>query len=144
MLSVSRANRSALFTALLAIGLSAQAAAQDTTSAIRGFVSDAGGLPVADASVEVVDLRTGATRTLESNSAGAFYASNLPVGGPYRVTVDDNRSVTIETISLGEVYNLSIDLGGIRPGRGNSRHRTERRAGRRGAGPVGDFRRIRT
>ncbi|MXY90471.1 MAG: TonB-dependent receptor [Gammaproteobacteria bacterium] len=115
MLSVSRANRSALFTALLAIGLSTQAAAQDTTSAIRGFVSDAGGLPVADASVEVVDLRTGATRTLESNSAGAFYASNLPVGGPYRVTVDDNRSVTIETISLGEVYNLSIDLGGSGP-----------------------------
>ena len=115
MLSDSRAKRSALFTALLAIGLSAQAAAQDTTSAIRGFVSDAGGSPVADASVEVVDLRTGATRTLESNSAGAFYASNLPVGGPYRVTVDDNRSVTIETISLGEIYNLSIDLGGPGP-----------------------------
>ncbi len=115
MLSVSGAKRSALFTALLAIGLSAQTAAQDTTSAIRGIVSDAGGSPVADASVAVVDLRTGATRTLESNSAGAFYASNLPVGGPYRVTVDDNRSVTIETISLGEVYNLSIDLGGSGP-----------------------------
>ena len=115
MLSDSRAKRSALFTAFLAIGLAAQAAAQDTTSAIRGIVSDAGGSPVADASVEVVDLRTGATRTLESNSAGAFYASNLPVGGPYRVTVDDNRSVTIETISLGEIYNLSIDLGGPGP-----------------------------
>lgn len=115
MLSVSRAKRSALFTAFLAVGLSAQTAAQDTTSAIRGTVFDAGGLPVAEASVEVVDQRTGATRVLESNSTGAFYAANLPVGGPYRVTVDDDRSVTIETISLGEVYNLSIDLGASGP-----------------------------
>ncbi len=109
------AKRSALFAAFLAIGLSAQTAAQSTTSAIRGTVSDAGGSPVADASVEVVDLRTGITRTLESNATGAFYAANLPVGGPYRVTVDDSRSLTIETISLGETYKLSIDLGASGP-----------------------------
>ena len=53
MLSVSGAKRSALFTAFLAAGLSAQTAAQDTTSAIRGTVFDAGGLTVAEASVSV-------------------------------------------------------------------------------------------
>ena len=115
MFSISGAKRSALFTAFLAAGLSAQTAAQDTTSAIRGTVSDAGGSPVADVSVAVVDLRTGATRALESNAAGTFYAANLPVGGPYRVTVDDGRGVTIETISLGEVYNLSLDVGAAGP-----------------------------
>lgn len=115
MLSLPSTKRSALFTAFFAMGLSAQALAQDTTSAIRGTVSDTNGIPLVNASVVVEDLRTGVSRLLESNAAGAFYAANLPVGGPYRVSFNDSRSVMIESIALGEAYNLSIELGTDRP-----------------------------
>ncbi len=96
---------------LLAVGFAGQAAAQDTSSAIRGRVIDGSGNPLSDATVVVVDSRTGATRTLESNNSGTFYATNLPVGGPYIVTINEERTVTINQIALGDVYNLTIDMG---------------------------------
>jgi len=68
---------------LAAMGFSAQVAAQDTSSAIRGRLLDANGNPMSDATVVVRDSRTGITRTLQSNASGSFLANNLPVGGPY-------------------------------------------------------------
>jgi len=97
---------------LLALGtLSSGLAAQDTSSAIRGRLVDGNGNPMNDASVVVVDLRTGATRRLQSNSTGTFYATNLDVGGPYRVTINGQRTVTIDSIDLGDTYNLTVDMG---------------------------------
>ena len=93
---------------ILSLGNLAQA--QDTTSAIRGKLLDSNGNPLANARVEVTDTRTGATRRLESNQVGTFYATNLPVGGPYRVTVNNVKTVTIDSISLGDIYNLSMNL----------------------------------
>lgn len=110
-----RAKRSTLFTAFLAIGFSVQVAAQDTTSAIRGRLLDANGSPMDGATVVVEDSRTGAARVLQSNSSGTFYAANLPVGGPWQVTVNDERTIVIESISLGDIYNLNINLGQVRP-----------------------------
>jgi len=102
-------SRKVLFVAvLLGLGASAETYAQGTSSGIRGRVTDASGDPLANASVLVVDTRTGASRTLQTNASGAFYATNLPVGGPYRVTVDNSRTVTVESIALGDVYNLTV------------------------------------
>ncbi len=95
---------------LLAIGYTGSVAAQDTSSAIRGKLLDASGNPIANATVVVQDARTGATRTLQSNSSGTFYAPNLAVGGPYTVRINNQRTVTVESIELGDVYNLSIDM----------------------------------
>jgi hypothetical protein len=99
---------------LLGLGLSGPVAAQDTSSAIRGKLVDANGNPMANATIVVQDTRTGATRTLESNSSGTFYAPNLSVGGPYTVRINNERTVTVDSIELGDVYNLTIDMSASR------------------------------
>ncbi|MDP2126426.1 MAG: TonB-dependent receptor [Pseudohongiella sp.] len=96
---------------LLSLGMSLPVFAQDTSSSIRGRISAADGSAGANATVVIEDTRTGATRTLTANSAGAFYATNLPVGGPYRVTVNNEQSVLVNSIALGDIYNLNISLG---------------------------------
>ena len=87
--SLSGTVRKALLLAVLAV-VPVAGFAQETTSAIRGKVVDATGSVVAGASVEVVDERTGVSRSLTTNNTGSFYAAKLPVGGPYRVTVSGN------------------------------------------------------
>lgn len=102
--------RLALVVPLLAIALPTPVSAQETTSAIRGKVRDADGNLVAGASVVVRNMRTDGTYTYTTNEAGAFFASNLPVGGPYRVTVNGVRTVEVPQVSLGDIYNLTVDL----------------------------------
>ena len=96
---------------ILVAGVPATLLAGETTSSIRGKVYSASGTPVSAASVEVTDQRTGISRTFATNSQGTFLASRLPVGGPYRITVLDN-TLTVRSITLGDVYNLRIDIGG--------------------------------
>ncbi len=96
-----------LWTALL---LSSGVQASDTTSAIRGKIIDSSGSSIANARVVVIDLRTNAERTYTANESGTFYAARLPVGGPYKVTVNGERSVTVQEIKLGDIYALNISM----------------------------------
>ena len=84
--------------------------AQETTSAIRGKVLDPTGAPVSGAAVVVEDNRSGVARAFATNASGTFLATRLPPGGPYTVTVDESKSVTIESIGLGDTYNLTINM----------------------------------
>ena len=65
---------------------------------------------VGGTSVVVEDTRTGVVRTYTSNESGAFLATNLGVGGPYRVTVGGTKSVMVDSVALGETYNLTINM----------------------------------
>ncbi len=94
--------------ALLVLPMMAQA--QDTSSAMRGRILDEAGAPVAGASVVVEDLRTGVQRNYQSNNTGTFLAARLPVGGPYRVTVNNSQSVDVPSIAVGDTYNLTVTL----------------------------------
>lgn len=85
------------------------ATAQDTYSGIRGKILDSSGSNAADVKVTVEDTRTGVVRTYTSNSAGTFFASKLPVGGPYVVTVDGREPVTVRSLKLGDTFNLVLD-----------------------------------
>lgn len=96
--------------AVLTSLLNQPAFAQDTSSAIRGKITNANGSPISDAMIMIEDTRTGSIRTLTSNSTGTFLASQLPVGGPYRVTVNDSRTVVVDSIELGDIYSLSINM----------------------------------
>ena len=95
---------------IVVLGLfSAAVLAQSTTSSIRGKLLDTDGNPVSNAEVVVTDQRTGATRRVSSNASGTFFASNLVVGGPFLVTINGQKSVSVENISLGDIYQLNID-----------------------------------
>ncbi len=96
--------------AVLLLAAPGSSFAQETASSIRGKILDSNGAPVASAAVVVEDMRTSVARGFSTNSSGTFLATNLPVGGPYRVTVNSVKSVVIESISLGETYNLSVNL----------------------------------
>ena len=85
------------------------AIASETTSAIKGRVTD-GDDPMGNISVVVTDQRTGTVRKVSTNEGGNFLASKLAVGGPYQVKVDDSRTVTVDSIALGDVYELYIDM----------------------------------
>jgi hypothetical protein len=95
---------------LCLLTVSITATAQDTTSAIRGRVLDNQGNPSANAAIVVKDSRTGMTRRFQTNDSGAFLATNLPVGGPYDVTVDGVKTVRVDHIDLGDIYNLTVNL----------------------------------
>lgn len=95
---------------VLMVGLSPALFAAETTSSIKGNVYDAGGVPMEGASVVVEDLRTNVKRPYTTNSSGAFLASKLPVGGPYKVIINDFTAVLVERITLGEIYNLPITM----------------------------------
>ena len=99
-------------TILLLSVFSAAAVAQSTTSSIRGKLLDSSGNPVADAEVVVTDERTGSERRVSSNANGSFFASNLQVGGPFVVSVNNVKAAVVDSISLGDVYQLTInDVG---------------------------------
>ena len=90
------------------------AAAQETTGAIRGVVTDEGGAPLAGASVTIRDAQTGQTRTVTTGADGSFAARNLSVSGAYTVTAEASgyQSEQAEDLrlSLGNTQALTFDL----------------------------------
>lgn len=65
----------------------AAAHAQGTDAAVSGRVSDDAGRPVANAVVEIRHSGTGYSSAGTSRGNGRFLFSQLPLGGPYRVSV---------------------------------------------------------
>jgi len=75
------------FALLLAlISLTQPSAHAQFSAAIKGFVTDASGSPVADASVQAKDIETGAIRTSTTDTVGRYHLLALPIG-EYEVTV---------------------------------------------------------
>ena len=94
----------AISTAFIAI----PALSQSTSSSIRGRVTNEAGEAEGNATVTVEDTRTGVVRTYTTNASGSFFASNLTVGGPYKVTVGQRKPVTVDYIGVGDVYKLHL------------------------------------
>ena len=100
--------------ALLILILPVQAA---LTGDIRGVVLDPQGLPVAAAQVTVRNLETGTSRSVATDSAGAFAALQLAVGG-YQVRVEKQgflAFVTTVVVRSGGVAeaNASLQVGPV-------------------------------
>jgi hypothetical protein len=101
--------------------LPAPVMAQQITSGIEGTVNDADGNPLGGATVTVTDTRTGAQRTITTDSAGRFAASGLVTGGPYSVAATANgyEGQTVEGIqttlqgNTGLTFTLSAGGGEI-------------------------------
>src|SRR5262245_14534320 len=99
--------RSALVT-LLALLLSTPVLAQRSTGTIRGTVRDATQAVLPGATVTIVNEDTGLMRTTQTNGAGVYSASELPVGR-YKVTVEMQGFKTGSRTAV--VLRVADDLG---------------------------------
>ena len=88
--------------------------AQETTSSIRGVVTDAAGAPVSGATVTITNNDTGASTSQSTGGSGAFSFRGLSVASDYtvRVTASGYPSQTIESVPvfLGDPTNIQIAL----------------------------------
>src|SRR5215216_2164500 len=86
---------------------------QETTSEIRGVVTDQG-KPIAGATVSALHIPTGTRYTTTSRNDGRYNLPNVRVGGPYEVTVSfvgyksENQSNI--TLILGQEFNADFKL----------------------------------
>ncbi len=107
--------RNNLFMGVAAIALIAPAAAmaQETTSTIRGTVTS-GGAPVAGATVEVVNVPSGARNTATTDANGSFTTGGLRAGGPYTVSVTapgySPAQVTDINTLASQTFELPVEL----------------------------------
>ena len=88
------------------------AAAQETTSVIRGTVTN-GGAPVAGASVTITNVPSGTVSNTTTEANGSFNASGLRAGGPFTVEVTSaqgNAQVTEIYTVVGQPFDLPIEL----------------------------------
>jgi len=98
----------------LSTSLATVANAQQTTSDIRGSITDESGAPVPGASVTITDTRTGASRTTTARGDGGFSARNLTVGGPYSVSVSapgyrgQRRDEVSISLSGSTIVNMAL------------------------------------
>ena len=74
----------------VAVALGSSYAIADTSSAIRGRISNPQGEAAAGTKVIILHVPSGTSRTVVTNESGSFVASGLRVGGPYKVIVDSD------------------------------------------------------
>lgn len=106
--------RNNLFLGVAAVALIAPAAAhaQETTSIIRGSVTNAG-VPVAGATVVATDVNSGTKSQTTSDSTGSFSLPGLRAGGPYTVDVTSpvgNKTITDIYTVVQQDFTLPVEL----------------------------------
>ena len=98
----------------LSIGLSGQAVANTTSSAISGQIVGPQQNPAAGSVVTITHLPSGTSKRAVVNESGIFSAQGLRVGGPYRISVDSDsfadKTVNDVYLTLGETYQLDVSL----------------------------------
>lgn len=95
----------AAMTVAMMLALPVASNAQETSSAVRGEITDVNGQPMAGASVVVVNEASGLTRVAETNVNGEFSIRNLPIGYDYSV------SVSKQGYGTQRINGLSVNLG---------------------------------
>src|SRR5882724_2218997 len=104
--------------ALLLCLVAAGAKAQDAAS-ITGTVVDKTGAPVFDASVKLLDTRTGAVYESRTGSFGAYLFARVPAGQGYTLTVSKEsfKTVNISKLVLAvtetAIYDVTLELGNV-------------------------------
>jgi outer membrane receptor for ferrienterochelin and colicin len=88
--------------------------AQETSSSLRGSVTDGAGNSVSGASVSIMHTPSGSVSRTSTSANGGFSSSGLRVGGPYNVTITADgfqpRRVEGVFLSLGESQSLNLEL----------------------------------
>ena len=98
----------------VAVALSSSYAMADTSSAVRGRISNPEGAPAAGTKVIILHVPSGTSRTVTTNEGGSFVAAGLRVGGPYKIIVDSDtyadETVNDVYLQLGDTYQLNRQL----------------------------------
>ncbi|MCM0000641.1 MAG: TonB-dependent receptor [Erythrobacter sp.] len=88
--------------------------AQETTSSVRGDVTDQNGAPIVGATVTVTHVPSGTTSTQTTDASGSFNAAALRLGGPFlvEVTADgfETASQEIGFLTAGQAQRISVAL----------------------------------
>ncbi|HKH59975.1 MAG TPA: carboxypeptidase regulatory-like domain-containing protein [Flavitalea sp.] len=91
----------------------AKLVAQETTSEIRGVVTDQNG-PVPGATVSAVHLPSGTKYSTTSRNDGHYNLPNLRIGGPYDLTISfvgyKSETQSNITLILGQEFNADFKL----------------------------------
>jgi Carboxypeptidase regulatory-like domain/TonB dependent receptor/TonB-dependent Receptor Plug Domain len=89
----------------------APAAAQAIFAAITGTVTDSSGAVLPGATVNVTNIDTNVTKTLTTNAAGVYNATNL-IPGPYKVeaSLSGFKTAVISPVTLEVNANQKIDV----------------------------------
>ncbi|RVT89853.1 TonB-dependent receptor [Sphingomonas crocodyli] len=97
----------------VAIVATAPAMAQETTSTIRGTVTE-GGAAVSNAAITITHIPSGTKSTATTDANGTFTAAGLRVGGPFNVAIaapgKPETTVTDIFTVIGQPYDLPVDL----------------------------------
>ncbi|OFV95597.1 MAG: hypothetical protein A3H28_00055 [Acidobacteria bacterium RIFCSPLOWO2_02_FULL_61_28] len=99
---------------LLAVLLSvAPLAAQVVTGAIAGRITDTSGAVIPGATMQVQNVETGLSRSVQSDAGGRYVVRNLPVGS-YTVTVQQSGFQTVVrsgiTLTVGSEVTVNVEL----------------------------------
>ncbi len=91
-----------LVVAMLAFALPLSVSAQQTASDLRGQVTDQAGNPIANATVRILHVPSGTTRSTTTGGSGQFFQSGLRIGGPYdlQISAENFEGVTVEGVFL--------------------------------------------
>jgi hypothetical protein len=100
------------FVLVAGLGFAPEVRAQETTAQLGGSVVDADGNPVAGATVTVLHVPSGTSRSAVTNASGQFVLTGLRVGGPYSVTAaaSGSQGSIVENVyaELGRRANVSL------------------------------------
>jgi len=111
-----RSIRFALFIFLASVAASISTFAQQTLGSINGTVTDSSGASVANASVTILNDQTSATRSVTSNSTGAYTFKDLAVG-TYSFTVSATGFNTEKIASIQVQADRTVTLNiPLKPG----------------------------
>lgn len=100
--------------AIAALFAASGALAQNTSSSLSGHVLDAGGKPVAGATVQIVHVPSGTVRVVKTDAGGGYNAQGLRVGGPFDIQVLENGTKEAERdkvyLRLAETSTIDLTL----------------------------------
>ncbi len=115
IISTIRVVAFSFFALVLMLSLSASAIAQSQAlnGQIEGTVTDTSGAVVPNATLTIVNIETGATRTINTDDAGVYRAPLLPLGN-YRVTVEAANFKKLVrdgiTLTTGQTATIALTL----------------------------------
>lgn len=88
--------------------------AQETTSEIRGFISDNSGMGLPGVTIVAINIPSGTRSTTTSRKDGHYNLPNLRVGGPYQVQITHvgykKESQENITLLLGQEFTVDFKL----------------------------------